>query len=525
MSKGYHLLVLHAHLPYIKHIESMDVLEERWLYEAITETYIPLIRLLNKQVSDNIEGSITISISPTLISMLTDKLLQERYLFSIVNSQELAHKELKRNKDDPAYYNLAAFYLELLHHAEATFKQYDNNLITAFKYLADKGKIELITTCATHGFLPLYQEYPQSVKAQVQGALDLYQSQLGRLPRGMWLPECGYYPGLDAMLTECGLDYTFVESHGLLNATPQPKYASFAPVATSSGLCVFARDSQSSKQVWSAEEGYPGDPDYREFYRDIGYELPLKYLANCLPGGDVRTQTGFKYYRITGKTEAKKPYKPEWGKSKADMHAQHYMEQRVKQIEDLSRNMQLPPVILSPFDAELFGHWWFEGPVWLDYYMRKVASDQSSYELITPSNYLDKNLTLQQADPASSSWGANGYADVWLDDSNKWIYPLVHSAVQDMVELARYFQTPSPIETRALQQAAREVLLAQSSDWPFIIKTNTVTPYAEKRVKEHLEHFEALKKGLWEKSIDEDYLSRLEIMNSICPNINYTLFR
>src|SRR6185295_17478663 len=131
-------------------------------------------------------------------------------------------------------------------------------------------------------------------------------------------------------------------------------------------------------------------------------------------------------------------------------------------------------------------------PEFLDYLARKICYDQDIFALITPEEYLKRFSTNQVAKPSASSWGEEGYWSVWLNESNEWIYPHLHVAQERMTELARRFPNPAPLQERALKQAARELLLAQSSDWPFILRTGTSPDYARKRVKDHLFRFIAL---------------------------------
>jgi 1,4-alpha-glucan branching enzyme len=189
---------------------------------------------------------------------------------------------------------------------------------------------------------------------------------------------------------------------------------------------------ESSRQVWSSIEGYPGDFDYRDFYRDVGYDLEYDYVRPYLPPTGERVNIGIKYYRITGRTDQKAPYNLRWAREKAARHAEHFLYYRQQQIERLSKTMDRPPLIVAPYDAELFGHWWFEGPQWLDFLIRKIAYDQPDLRLVTPADYLDRFPTNQVATPAASSWGHKGYNEVWLSGENDWIYRHLHKAADRM---------------------------------------------------------------------------------------------
>ncbi|MBU1912620.1 MAG: DUF1957 domain-containing protein [Candidatus Omnitrophica bacterium] len=526
MHKGYLCLVFHAHLPFVRHPEEENFLEENWLYEAITETYIPLIQVFEKLVEDRVDFRITMSLTPTLVSMLRDELLQDRYIRHIDKLIELADKEVQRTGFDPKYHSLALmYYRKFVESKEIFADKYKRDLVSAFKKFQDLGFLEILASCATHGFLPILSVNPTYTAAQVKIGVDHYRKTFGRDPVGFWLPECGYTPGVDNFLAEAGIKYFFVDSHGIVNADPEPRYSVYAPLYCPSGVAAFGRDSESSKQVWSSKEGYPGDPDYREYYRDIGHELEYDYIKPYIHPIGFRINTGLKYWRITGNTDYKEPYVPEWAKEKAAIHAGNFMFNREKQIESIAYHMDRKPMIISPYDAELFGHWWFEGPMWIDFLIRKIAYDQKTVKLATPSDYLREYPVNQMSVPSTSTWGYKGYNEVWLEGSNDWIYRHLHVAGERMKELAEKFSNcmdkgRNDLARRALNQAARELLLAQASDWPFIMKTGTMVEYANKRVKLHINRFTHIYKDMLSGSIDQEWLREVESRDNIFSDMN-----
>ncbi|MDD5044267.1 MAG: DUF1957 domain-containing protein [Candidatus Omnitrophica bacterium] len=522
MEKGYLCIVLHSHLPFVRHPEHEDFLEEDWLYEAITETYIPLINVFERLCAENVDFRITMSLTPTLISMLQDQLLQGRYLSHINKLIELAHKEVDRTRWQPEFNSLAHMYLNNFYQARNTFEKYNRDLTRAFKSFQDQGKLEIITCGATHGYFPLMDAAKSSVKAQVRTAANHYEKTFGRRPRGIWLPECGYNPGDDEILKETGIKYFFTDAHGVLHGVPRPKYGVFAPVYCKSGVACFGRDLESSKQVWSSIEGYPGDYCYREFYRDIGFDLDYEYIKPYIHPDGIRISTGIKYYRITGTTNEKHPYVPEMARNKAADHAGNFMFNRHRQVEFLYDALGKKPLIISPYDAELYGHWWYEGVMWLDILIRKLAFDQDMIRMITPSEYLEQNPRNQVITPSMSSWGWKGYSEVWLQGSNDWIYRHLHHASAQMTELVKLFpDVQNGTLRRALDQALRELLLAQSSDWAFIIATGTHVSYAIQRTKEHILRFQRLYSDIKSFSIDEGWLADIEYKDNIFPDIDY----
>lgn len=527
MAKGYLAIVLHAHLPYVRHLEFEDFLEEDWLFEAITETYIPLIKVLDGLARDKVDYKLTISLSPTLMSMLMDPHLQAKYLKHLENLIELSGKEIDRTKWDGQFNKLAHMYHSLFLEARRIFLyDYNSNLLNAFKRFQDLGNLEVITCCVTHGYLPLMEiERQACVRAQVRVAADLYKKVFGKKPIGIWLPECGYNPGDDEILKKEGIRYFLVDTHGILFGNPRPRFGVFSPYLCKSGVGVYGRDTESSKAVWSAIEGYPGDPNCRDFYRDIGFDLDYEYIRPYINADGVRINTGIKYYRITGSTNHKEPYVPEWARERAADQAGNFMFNREKQVEYLEPQMDgRKPVIVAPYDAELFGHWWFEGPQWLDFLMRKIRYDQKTIEMTTPGEYLKMYKKYQVITPSHSSWGWKGYSEMWLEGSNDWIYRHLHKMAERMVELANAHRNAKGTLQRALNQMARELLLAQSSDWAFIMKTGSHVPYAVERFREHTEHFTELYDEIKNNSLDEDYIKHLEEKYSIFHDIDYSVY-
>ncbi len=522
--KGYLALVLHAHLPFVRHPEHNFFLEEDWLYEAITETYLPLLDVFDQLYEDDIDFRITMSITPPLANMLSDELLISRYVRHLEKLIELTEKEIIRTKWLPEFHDSAIEYNRRIKKSYTLFtNKYEKNLIKQFKRFQDVGKLEIITSGATHGFLPLLRSNKNTVRAQVQVGVADYREKFGRNPRGIWNGECGYYLGLEDELAQAGINYFFVDAHGIIYGKERPVYGVFAPIVTPPGVAAFGRDIESSRSVWSARDGYPGDPNYREFYRDIGFDLDLDYIQPYIDPAGIRINTGIKYYRITGEPD-KQPYNFQNAINTADHHAYDFMQQRENQIENLSHQMNRPPLIVSPYDAELFGHWWYEGPQFINFLLRKISCDSDKIKLTTPSEYLEEFPENQLSQPAFSSWGNNGFGEVWLNDSNDWIYKHLHKAADRMVMIANKNKNATGILKRALNQAARELLLVQSSDWAFIMKTNTTVQYAHKRTNDHINRFTSLYEQIEAGNIHQNELKKIEDQDNIFSNIDFKVY-
>lgn len=518
---GSSLLILHSHLPLVRHPEFDSFLEERWLFEAISETYLPLLRLMKRLENEEIPFSLAMSFSPTLSFMLQDPFLMERYTAFLDRNIELAERELARTSGDRVFQPLAQIYYDRYRaDREEIDAVYERNLVKGFSYFAKRGHIELLATAGTHPFLPSFRHYPEIVRAQVELGIESHLHYFGTRPRGFWLPECGYYEGLDRILVECGMEYTVGAAHGVLFGRPNPRNGTYRPVKTPAGLAVLPRDVYTATWVWSADLGFPANSTYRDFFRDIGHDLPLDYIRPYIHDNDIRIDTGFKYYAITGDTDDKVPYDPERGKALARAHAREFLNREREHLGRLESLVDGEPVIVSPFDTELFGHWWYEGPAWLEEVFR-VAAEEGAPELTTPASYLRRHGTAETLEPTFSSWGSRGYAEVWLDGSNDWLYRHIHQAIERMAELVARFPDEGGLKRRALNQAAREVLLAMASDWPFILNARTVVPYATRRIKEHVLNFTRVYDALSQRNMGTEWLTYLEKKHPVFPELDY----
>ena len=524
MPRGYLCILLHAHLPFVRHPEFEDSLEERWLFEALTETYLPLLRMLEERADRGRTGRITISLSPTLLAMFEDPLLRRRYAWHVGRLLELAEREVARTAQDPRFHPVALHYRDRFRATLAQFdERYRRDVTSAFRAVSDAGQASLITCGATHGFLPLMSLGAPSWRAQIGTAARAFERAIGRPPEGMWLPECGYTPGVEEVLREFGIRWFAVDTHGILDACPRPLPGTYAPFRTAAGVTALGRDADSSRQVWSATEGYPGDAFYREYYRDQGFDLPLDEVRSYLPSGGTRTHLGLKYYRITDRRGThREPYEPERARARTREHAAHFVRERSAQVRAASERIGQPALLLAPYDAELMGHWWYEGPEWLGHVLDECEGDPD-LEAADPTRAIASIPRPCEGRLHPSSWGEGGHASVWLDPSNDWIYRHLNHAAERMQALAGT-ERRDPLERRALAQAGRELLLAQASDWAFIMRTGTLVPYAVRRTELHLARFARLADGLMKGAVDPIELAEWEELAPIFPGIDPGLF-
>ena len=505
--------VLHAHLPYVRKNEK-NSLEEDWFFQAILECYLPLIKVLEDSLKTEPKNTkLTISLSPTLLSLLDSSELQNKFP-EWINTRISFLNELSDK-----YKNASKFLFKNLKIQLQEWDKCSGNLIQRFKNLSNQGCLDILTCAATHGYLPILRENTETVFAQIKTAIDYHQNIFEKKPLGIWLPECAYYENLDNLLAESGIRYAVLDGHGILNSKPRPRYGVYAPICSRKGIAFFGRDSQSTLPVWSARDGYPGDSVYREFHKDLGWDLPLSQLEK--KGIPTNRPLGLKFHRITDNSKPlneKDFYREDLANEKAKEHAEKYLTQRSEQLKKLITSYSFKPILIAPFDAELFGHWWYEGPL----FIKNIFNESAKYKikLTHLKEILSKQPIVQRCEPSPSSWGQGGYHNYWLNDKNAWIVPEITKAGATFIEInSRKFNDELTI--RILKQAARELLLSQSSDWSFILRADTTTELARERVERHLSRFWKLIKSIYkQESLNLSVLENIEEEDKIFPNIN-----
>ena len=526
MASGYLAIVLHAHLPFIRHPEHARHLEERWLFEAILECYLPLLGVLDRLAKDRVPVGLTMSLTPTLADMLQDDLLRRRFSAHLARLEALQRKEQRRVDGHGRLRKVVSFYGDWLGETRAHWERIGGDVVSALLGHVDEGRLDLLASSATHAFLPGLLHEPRAIRAQVRTGLRAFQAQTGRRPCGFWLPECAYDPKLDEILGEEGVRFSILEAHGVTLARPRPPAGVYAPIASPSGVAFFGRDLESGRQVWSRDEGYPGDPSYREFYRDIGFDLDEHDLVGEVGPYGARVNTGLKYHRVTGPAldlSQKDLYDPDVAKGRAFAHARDFVEKRRRQARHLGQQLGdvTKPIVVSPYDAELFGHWWFEGPLFLEGIFRHLhePAAQQDVEPITLRSFLNRHPTMVRATPAASTWGAKGHSSVWVDETNAWLWRHVHHASKDVLRDVVGYQRASDDKREALRQMAVELLLLQASDWPFILKMRTAEGYAAGRARAHSARIRTLHHMLQDGGVDprvvEDLASRDDFLSPL----------
>lgn len=484
--KGHLALVLHAHLPWVRHPEHERPLEERWFHEAVWESYLPLLDVIDRLLGDGVRVAITLSVSPPLAAMLADPLLRQRFGAHLDHLDRLAARIEDRGLVEPALRPALTFHQRRLREVRATWDRVGGDVLGALVAHHHAGHIDLCTSTATHAYLPGLLSAPASIRAQLRLGLRGFEALSGVRPRGLWLPECAYDPRLGADLASAGVRYTILDAHGIELATPRPPRGVLGPILGPGGVAYFARDPDAARDVWSRQVGYPGDPMYREFYRDVGFDLPEAELVGELGPFGTRLMTGLKLHRITGGDGEKQPYDPEAAEGRAREHARHFVEARTKVAREATITSP-PPILVAPFDAELFGHWWFEGPTFIEHLMRELdaSARAGGLQAITLGDHLARFPESTLASPASSTWGEGGFGEVWAGPEAARLWRHVHHTEDRVRAAVTARRDAHGLSGRALDQAIRELLLLESSDWAFILRRGEMTPYAEARVRAH----------------------------------------
>lgn len=492
-------LLLHAHLPFVREPGYSRFLEENWFFEAMSETYLPIVQAMRRLEEKGVPGTLNLSVSSALLAMLTDKLLLSRFTEYLHRQMDLIQKEFVRLADSE-YFEVVKFYQRRQIALIDTWENYcHEEIIPALKDLEAVGKLNILTCVGTHPFLPAYQSDHKAIRLQLGVTVRAFEEAFGRKPTGLWLPECGYFDGLDSILKEFGFKYFFLETHGVLLSQPNPKYGVFAPIKTPAGLYCMGREQSSSMEVWSRKTGYPGHPEYREFFKDICRERDPKYLGDYFIAGDTPIETGLKYWRITG-GEEKQIYRPWNALRLVEDHARLFVANREATVSELLPHMDgNKAAILCPYDAELFGHWWFEGPLFIEKMFERAAVsnvvEMASLE-ITMKDSPDKDVH----NPIFSSWGEGGFGEVWMNDEVSWAYPLFFRMRKMLDDFQKTVEgqeksgktAKTKLARRYLNQMARELLLFQASDWAFMIHNKSAADYAKSRQNGHYKNVCAL---------------------------------
>jgi 1,4-alpha-glucan branching enzyme len=554
MKVGGFTFVLHSHLPYCRNAGRWPHGEE-WIHEAASESYIPLLSALYDLKEEGCTFKLTLGLTPVLVEQLADTLVIDHLVEFIEDKIRRAQGDVKRfdKVGEGHLLYLAQFYLDYYQRVLTAFNErFGRNLVSAFKQLQDEGCLEITTSAATHAYLPLL-ERDSSIHGQLHTGKINYKRHFGVEPSSVWLPECGYRPayyvdssgksyvkpGLESFLAQLGLTCFFAETHTVEGGEPVGKareevigpYASISrrylvplpqysePTQRTTYLpywvrtpevAVIGRDNRTSMQVWSADWGYPGDFNYREFHKKDGI-------------------SGLQYWKVTGAKldlAYKEYYDPYWAGQQVAEHSSHYAHLVEELITSFYQETGKFGIIAAAYDTELFGHWWFEGIDWLKQVLRHLSQSEL-VELTTASEFIKEHPPEDVLALPESSWGLGGGHFTWQNADTDWIWPIIHTASLRMEKLVSSYPEADDAMKKILNQAARELLLMQSSDWPFLITTGQARHYAENRFLEHVNRFQQLADIAESGRSDKAALAlcnQIWELDKIFPDIDYHSF-
>lgn len=543
MSIGSFVLVLHSHLPYCRKAGVWPFGEE-WVFEAMAETYIPLLDIIDYLADKNALGSFTVGFTPVLLDQLQDPYMLLRFDEYLETKIAAAEADIARFGAESEWnlQELAKFYRDRYEGVRSSFHlRHNGDLVNAFKALQDRGLVQILAGAATHAYLPLLSS-ETSIYSQLKLGHDVYTHIFGRPPQGIWLPECGYRPpsessSVDRALEDLGYSCFVVDAHAIEGGAPIDVYSDrilrkpevrpaaakrdytsyLSYLVSGSDIAVLGRNQRTALQVWSSEWGYPGDGNYREFHR----RDPV---------------SGFSYWKVTSRLvdiSAKEVYHPDAALGRAKEHADHFVGLVERLLLDFNAETGKRGVIVAPFDVELFGHWWLEGLDWLKWALEGL-SKSPHVEVLSASSYLEKHPPHEEIDLLESSWGLGGGHYIWDNESTNWMWQEIHTAEKEIEDMTlkvnrrgRQADDNASLRDRLLKQVAREALLLQSSDWPFLVTTEQARDYGERRFLEHKYRFERLAHALAEDVISPEivnYLEQLESIDAVFPQIDFTAF-
>lgn len=521
-------LVLHSHLPYVL---SHNRLEEEWLLEAVAESYLPLLQVLERLVLQGISPKVTIGLTPVLLEQLADSRFAPTLLAYLEQKSRAAREDRRafQEKQEPYLARLAGLWEELYRRTTAFFtNDLSADLISALRRLQNQGQVEILTSAATHAYLPLLG-LDADVRAQVELGTTCYQRHFRARPQGFWLPECAYRPashwtppvegieglrpadrqGVDQFLSTTGIRYFMVDSRQLKSSPPdyerhspyRPYWVDGRGTGSSVPVAVFGRDFETTARVWQHDTGYPGDPAYLEFHKKQG-------------------DGGLRYWRITDRRADlayKQPYVPEWAFAQVSVHAAHFAQVLRERLRTHWQLTGEPGIVVAAFDTELFGHWWFEGPQWVYELLRQLAAN-ADITLTTCGEYLNQHPPQRTVQLRESSWGDGGDHRVWWQDGTRRLWRNLYQAECDMQSLGEQIQGKKIDRqlARILRQCGGELLLLQASDWPFMISTRSTPDHAQRRAAQHYDNFQRCRlmaeRYMAGEAIDEEDERRLDEM-------------
>ncbi|MDR3284877.1 MAG: DUF1957 domain-containing protein [Treponema sp.] len=514
-----------AHQGYCRHNDK----EALWhpqstaVFTALSHSLLPLLRMFRRLEEDRIPFSLGMVFSPTLCALLADPLVKQQYADWLDKIVLLGQRELSSLPLKSPAFALAETQLALAEQNRREFTEdYRGDILSGFNRFIQSGHIEALATCATYAFLPHYADMEEACNAQIEAGLRSHKHFFSLAPEGFWLPYLGYTPGIEKILKAYGLSYTILETHGLLFAHPLPEKGIFAPARCGNSLAVFARDGAALEGRRSIED-FMRNPAYRNQNRDIVFEKDAEALAGFIGQGGARIPSGYKYW-ANGESDLPRFYNPGAAAKQVKQDAAEFWEEKKKRLEEAGQCFPDAPLsLVCTLNARTLGELWHEGIPWLEEVFRKGA-EESAVSFTTAEKILQSQSNLQKVTPCVSASCGAGYGENLLDNTNSWLIRYARKACERMVSLANRFSGGRGPQARMLNLAAKEVLLAQASDWPKMLHAWRSPEYAEERFKESIGAFTTVYDSLGAKVISTEWLTNFEKKRPLFPWLNYLIF-
>ncbi len=513
------LFVLTCHQGYIRHVEDENahVAENDILFTSISSTYLPLLRLFERLERDAVPVTISLVISPIVTSLLADPVVQQQYIEWLDRHILLGERECARCAQDKKRSVLAQRYLAGFQSDKYDFcEKYTQNLLREFARFAKKGLVELLATAGSYAFLPHYADMTEILNAQVETGLYAHRACFGTMPEGFWLPHLGYAQGVENVLRAYGINYTFVDTHAVLFGDVPAENGIFTPVRTQNSLVLFARDTETPNDI-CGENGFCKAPVYKEMHKDIGFDLSKEALGEFLLPGDIRVASGYQYWSHAGED-----YDVEAAQAQVQADADAFVEQKKAKLEKAASLLTDKDVSLActiPVDAVVAE--WAEGIDFLEAVIRKSARELS---VVSASSLLQGQFSLQRITAYPSAASGTGYGEDLLDSSNGWMLRYTRKMCERMIDLVGRFPAETGLRARLLNLAAKELLIAQGSEWPKMMHDNHDTEYVAEHFKASIKAFITVFDALGSNTVSTEWLTRMEREHSLFPWMNYRIF-
>jgi 1,4-alpha-glucan branching enzyme len=457
-SVGTFCLVLHSHLPWLAHHGRWPVGEE-WLYQAWAHAYLPVLDVVGRLAERGGRDLLTLGVTPVLAAQLDDPHCLRGMHEWLGGWLLRAHGAAPRLPDLAGYEHRAATAaLELF---ESRWRHGGSPVL---RPLADAGAIELLGGPLTHAFAPLLR--PAVRTFALDAGLADTALRLGTRPTGIWAPECGYAPGMEKDYAAAGVRRFMVDGPSLRGETWAAR-----PVGDTD-VVAFGRDLEVTYRVWSPKAGYPGHAAYRDFHT-------------------WAHEVGLKASRVTGKTVEpadKAPYDPSLAADVLGLHVKDFVDTVVTRLRSLKAQHGREALVVAAYDTELFGHWWHEGPAWLEGVLRSLP--EAGVRVTTLKGALEAGHVGEPIDLPSSSWGSGKDWRVWDGEQVKDMVDANASLQKRLLDLVAGLGTTA--RDTVADQAVAEAMLALESDWAFMVTKDSAADYARRRAAVHTERFDAL---------------------------------